>query len=183
MVKFDYNKLANIPSASLFAFLLIVLCNFVPELLSCKMRSLMNNMVAKHFVGLLLMFFLVIMLDPENADNNIYYNIIASVIIYIWFLLVTRCEVYIVIIILIIFLITYILQKRRDRYTEKDKEYQRIIKAQAILSTIAILLTIIGFILYLIEKRREYGKTFSMIKFIVGVKNCREYTPDNAKII
>ena len=45
-----------------------------------------------------------------------------------------------------------------------------------------IVIVSIGFIIYFIEKYREYKHDFSLLTFIFGNISCRKYTSDSAKL-
>jgi Ca2+/Na+ antiporter len=66
---------------------------------------------------------------------------------------------------------------------KKEEEYKQLKLAQNILFIILCLTGIIGFIVYFIEKYREYSPKFSIAKFIIGDTVCRHYTPKKAKLI
>ena len=67
--------------------------------------------------------------------------------------------------------------------TQKLEKLDNSLKlSQEILLIVVLLIIIIGCIIYFFEKKREYGRTFHVWKFIFGVKKCKGYTPKAAKI-
>lgn len=172
-------------SVAIFGFYLIIFCNFTKELPGCRLQNTLdNNMYAKHFIGFILLFFLVIMVDQDNMEKNLMYNIFYSIIIYALFLLTTRVSfpfmVVILLLLLLCYIITSIAKKRKD--DKKDTDHDMLIRIRNIIFLIIIATIMIGFGLYSVEKYREYGKQFSFTKFILGKPKCRNYTPSSAKL-
>ncbi len=173
-------------ATSVIAFYFVVGCNFIPEIIGCRLQTLLReNMIAKHILGLLLLFFLIIVVNPKNADQNLIKNVIITLIVYIWFLFTTRSPLIITLISIILFIILYILNSKKDRLilsNEKDK-IKFINNIQYIIIIFLIVISVIGIIIYTIEKRKEYGKNFDIKKFIIGNKSCKDFTPKTAKIL
>lgn len=172
-----------------FAFYLIVFCNFTPELMGCRLQTVLReSMFAKHVIGLLLMLFLVVLVSPNNADLNILQNVGIAVAAYVSYLMTTRISLPLVIIVISLLLATYILGIRKDRIkneseseNEDDARVKRLHFIQNILIVCSVGLTFVGFVMYFLEKRSEYGNKFSLRKFLVGNVRCRKYTPDSAR--
>jgi hypothetical protein len=172
---------------SLFAFYLIVACNFIPEIYGCKLQTLLkSSMVAKHITGILLLFFLVIYVKPDNVDKELIYNIGLTMIIYLWFFITTRSPIIVVFLTVILLIIIYIYDIRKNRLTEeKDKnkdEINQIELYQKILSYVLIIISVVGFIYYFGQKKMEYRHKFSIYKFLTGTTSCRNtnsYPPNS----
>ena len=182
----DITEISKI-TLPVFAFYLIVFCNFVKETVGCRLLDVLdNNMYAKHFLAILLLFFLVILADPNNdMENNIFYYMGITILIYILYLITTHVSFPIMILILLLLTVSYILDKiaQKKKTENKEEEYKKYRLIQFIIFIIIFITSIIGFILYFIEKYREYGSKFTILQFIIGTPVCRKYTPKNAKII
>lgn len=173
---------------SVFVLLLIIFGNFLGELMPCKVReALSENMVLKHFLGYLtLLFFAVITIYEETTFTIIF----SSLIVYIYFLFLSK--VYYKLWIAIVFLlgVTYFLhiykgalnENNKDNYGEDNmffsvefskKFLDNIHFIQIILISISVIFTFIGFIYYYIAKKSEYGKSFSTLTFFLGKPRCR----------
>lgn len=180
---FDYLALI---APSVFAFYMVVLTNFIPEIVGCRMQQLLrNNMLAKHILAMFLLFFLVILINPDTADKKLPYCILLTVGVYAWFILTTRSPFIISVITILILLVVYIVGIKKTRLdSENQKEQARKMqKIQFILLSVALLSSLVGCAIYFIEKRKEYGSSFTASTFLWGTKECRYYTPSNAKII
>ena len=89
----------------LFAFYLLVFCNFIPEIIACRLQTeLKNNMIVKHILGFVLLFFLIVLVNPQNADQKLKQNFIYAVLVYAWFFITIRNPYSFIIITLILLL-------------------------------------------------------------------------------
>ncbi len=163
---------------SLFAFYMLVACNFLAETFSCKLQTLLRtNMFAKHLTGIMLLFFLVVLVKPENADKNIIYNIGLSFLLYIWFMMTTKVPISVFFIILFLLIAVYLLDIRKQRLLKDEKKNENEIKQidmyENFSSIIVILSTIIGIIFYYFTKKKEYRDKFELSSFIMGTNQCR----------
>jgi cytochrome b561 len=142
-------------------------------------------MYAKHFVTFMLLFFLVIIVDPNNSEKSILINFGWTILIYILYMITTRVSFPFMVILVIIMMIIYILSKIAKNKLEekKEDEYKMLKYVQNILFIIFIILGVVGFLIYMIEKSREYKDAFSIFKFIFGTPVCRKFTPADAKLL
>lgn len=169
-----------------FAFYLLVACNYTKEIFGCQLQRVLDqNMIAKHIIGILLLFFLIVVIQPENADKEILRNVLFTFGIYVWFLMTTRIPIYMLIVVFLLLLGIYLLSISKKRYEkEENKEaIERTEKFQKVITWMALILSLMGFGMYTYEKRLEYGKKFEWIKFFSGTSRCKGYTPDSAKLI
>ena len=176
----------NKTALALIGFYLVIASNFLKELVGCRLQNLLDsNMYVKHLLGFLLLFILVILVNPENADLKFIQLFGLSVFVYLWFIITTRSHYIFIIITLILLTIVYIFESKKTRLTEekKEKEKEIIEKRQNILIIISIMINIVGFLIYYFEKKREYGRNFRFNDFIIGNIKCKKYTPKYAKIV
>lgn len=168
-----------------FAFYLLVACNYVKEIFGCGLQNVLEgSMFAKHIVALLLLFFLVVIINPDYADKNILRNVIITIAIYTWFLMTTRTPIYVMITVLILLLASYIMSISKQRYEKENNEaaMKHSERIQNILAVTALVVSFIGFVVYAIEKRLEYKDEFRWSKFFSGNLQCKGYTPVEAKL-
>ncbi len=170
--------------ASIFIFYLLVFCNYTKELIGCKLNyHLTTNMYAKHLIGFLLLFFLIIIADGDNIENTYLYNIGLTFIVYILFIITTRIPYYLIIPILILLIALYIINKIKRKEQEKNanlpespyekNEVDKYFYMELSIIFIIGLLMSIGFIYYGFEKYCEYGKKFSILTFVIGNTTCK----------
>ena len=171
---------------SVIAFYMFIGCNFLKELIGCHLQELLDtNMLAKHLLGFILLIFLIVAINPANADLKIMQIIGISALIYIAFLITTRSHYFFTIATIVFLLIIYVLESAKNRNIKENNpaEVAKINKQQLILALIAIAINLVGFVVYVIEKKKEYKTHFKLFDFIVGTPNCRRHTPHSAKIV
>ena len=165
----------------LFLFYFIISGNYLGELLSCKMTEVLtNNMNFKHLVGFISLFLtLSLTVDTTTSLLNLF---ILSIILYIWFILTTKTTKFITMILISLLVIAFIIHiyKERVEYNiQKNikKQHNKNILKQinqfdTIIIIIFILLTIIGVIIYIGEKKLDFPKQFNWIEFFIGRPLC-----------
>jgi hypothetical protein len=167
------------PGHAIVTLYLIIAANFMVPLFSCKLQSaLEESILLRHLTGFLTMVFFVRL---TSTSKPTFLNLLSSsAIVYAWFLATTRMnlELWIVaaLIAMSLFLI-YIYETTIDQDKEKKTSIETLlpnIKRGLIQGLVVV--TVIGVILYMGEKRLEYGKKFDLYTFIVGQTKCRHYT-------
>ena len=180
-----------VPSVALpvFAFYLLVACNYVKEIFGCQLQNALDNSIlAKHAVSFILLFFLVVLVNPDLADTRIPQTFLLSIGIYAWFLMTTRTPIWVTFVVLLLLLASYLASIAKARYVKDDSNNaesaaKKARTLQYVFAYTALGLSVIGFALYAIEKKREYGSKFDMMKFFSGTLKCRGYTPRRAKTL
>ena len=190
----DYISLAN----GIFLLLLAVSGNFVAETLGCKTQyALSNNMYLKNLVILFMIYF-TINYSSTDVEHPLW-ALQGTVIIWIFFVLFSRMRPMYTLAVIILLLITYILNNFRKYYKatapppkddksvkmgqnkeeDNDKKQsaldKQLFELQAVSLGSASLLILVGSMMYLRDKKREYGNKFEILKFIFGVKKCASF--------
>ena len=183
---FTFNEVGNV-ALPLFAFYLIIFCNFTANIIGCRLQELLvNSMLFKHLISIVLLFFLIVLVNPDLQGKDIPILMGFTMAIYIWFLLTTHSPIYIIILVLILLLSSYLVGTIKSNLA-KDKKNEKTVNTlqfvQNILAIIALALSVIGFTIYTFEKRMEYGSNFSWMTYLTGTTTCKRYTPKYAKII
>jgi len=188
---------------TIFIFILIISGNFL-ALVPCKLQDeLNNNMYVKHLFGLFTMIFFVTLAAPVK-DKTISAVTLNSFLLYLLFILITKVHVKIFYVIAVLLGSTYItvLLKEADIGTinanasatdvknndtmEQAKEnpknviltnqlkiYDSVIFYSYIL---ILILTFIGVLAYMGEKKIEYKKNFKYVTFFLGKTVCKHST-------
>ena len=181
-----FNEMGNV-ALPLFAFYLLIFCNFTANIIGCRLQELLiNSMLFKHLISFVLLFFLIVLVNPDMQGKDVPILFAFSIAIYIWFLLTSHSPIYIILIVLLLLLTSYIIGTIKTN-NAKDKKKAKLVKTlqliQNILAGIALGLSVIGFIIYTFEKRAEYGSEFSWGTYLSGTTTCKRYTPEYAKLI
>lgn len=175
------NILADSNIFCVFIFILIVSANFLAELFPCRLQYVLrNNMFVKHTFGLFTMIFFVVL--SSGIKKNIHTIVRSSFLLYVLFILITKCQIYAFYIILFLLGLTYILhlvkqeleQSEKETKTKQSKDYDNIIN---VLYSLILLFVVLGVILYMGEKKIEYKKDFNYITFFIGNSVCKGKSP------
>jgi len=185
---------------TIFIFILIISGNFM-ALVPCKLQDeLNNNMYVKHLFGLFTMIFFVTLAAPVK-DKTISAVTFNSFLLYLLFILITKVHVKIFYVIAGLLGTTYIavLLKEADLdkinanasatdvknndtmeqakenpknviLTNQLKIYDSVIFYSYIL---ILILTFIGVLAYMGEKKIEYKKNFKYVTFFLGKTVCK----------
>ena len=166
----------------IFIFFLIVSANFLAETFPCRLQNVLrNNMFVKHLFGLFTMIFFVV-LSSGIKNKNIENILKNAVILYIIFMLITKCQSNLFFIIIVLLGTTYIINIIKEQEIENNKKelnedniYDTIIY---ILYIVIFVFIILGVLLYMGEKKLEYKKNFNYITFFIGNSVCKGQSPN-----
>ncbi len=158
---------------SIFILYLIIAGSFLGGLLGCKTQNMMiNNMAVKHLMGVMTMFFFIVMIDSDSkVERDPATQLFYSLILYFMFILTTRMDHRFWVAFIISLFLIYILYTYRNN-SDSEEEKERYTKHQMTLTYISAFIVLIGFAIYLNEKRTEYGDNFSFSTFILGKPEC-----------
>jgi hypothetical protein len=155
--------------------------NFLGSVFGCQVQDIMaNNMLVKHLLGFLTLFFFVSLVD--TSEYSPVYKLMFTTIVYLCFMLSTKLNSNMWIIFITMLALVYIMFIVKDSI--KDNEYKQYIGyTQLALVCGAVVVLVIGSIYYLGEKKIEYGDKFSYSTFFVGTPTCKRHTPKTNKTI
>ena len=190
---FDNEQYESILKAT-FLIILSVAGNFLAETLGCQTQTLLNNMYAKHILIFFVIYFTIDFTQGDKVDDP-FMNVGKALLVWLLFHFFTHMDIQPTILAISLFMILFFISNYRhyiksnlQNLSKSDKV--SIIKldknlemAQNIIFITNILVILIGFSIYYIEKRREYTKNFSLLKFIFGNPTCKKYTPKKAKFM
>ena len=181
----------------LFTLYLIIAAGFVGELFGCRIRQFMaGNMLIKHAIGFLTLHFFITLASQSNStdldEETFRDNLLNSVFIYSLFLISTRVKHQFFWVFITLLLGYYSIEIHNNKRKEmidksnnskehKEKELRKIDDLNKIKKYLLygiILTLVLGFLIYLGEKRIEYGDNFSFYRFVVGNPICRNKAMD-----
>lgn len=175
-----------------FVFLIyaIITSGYISETLSCQMRNfLKTSSYARHILAVIMLFAFIMFeggwdLDKDEQDKadtnwatgNTIHTLMISVIIYGIFLISSKSKLIPNIIFFSLLFIIYCVNTYRaylfDRKRITENTNRKVLYFEKIMSIIAIIVLIYGFIEYIIYQRTEYANNFSWMKFILGSRKC-----------
>ena len=169
----DFNDITR----GIFLLVLAICGNFVAETLGCKTQKLLSeNMYAKHFISIFILYFSV---GFVNSDNPLHPNDVMkyALIIYTLFILFTKMDITFTLIVFSLLSATYVISTYIHYYkktTPKNNELiEKLEYIQKASYTLIIGLIFIGFAIYFKKQHRDYNKTWSTSKFLFGVNKCK----------
>ena len=159
----------------LFLLILAVAGNFVAETLGCKTQKLLSeNMLAKHFVIILILYFAI---DFTSEKLNTPFDTFKlALFIYTFFILFTKMNSQFTFLVLILLALIYVINGYIDYYKENDKNNPIIKKLEDVKKVLYVSIMgslLLGFGLYFIKQRRDYSKNWSTTKFLFGTRKCK----------
>ena len=171
----------------LFLLLLAVSGNFIAETFGCQTQELLSeSIMAKQIMTFFIIFFTI---SYSNSDTeNPTTKLIKSSIVYIFFLLFTKMNIFPTVVVLFLLMGLYISNNYKkffiSTFNKKNKSNKNLVshqdkiknitKIQKILIIGVAIVISMGFFNYYKEKQIEYKNSFEFRKFIFGVVKCKK---------
>lgn len=176
----------NIPIWNVFVLFLIIASNYIGELFPCRVQDLLiNNVYLKHFISYLTLLFFVVLTDTSLVKKKFKEIFIDSIKLYLIFLLLINCNKKFFVGALILLGAIYIIQLMKQDYKdeitdeyENSNKYKMLNKIERVIYILFFIVVIIGFIIYMGEKKIEYKNSFKYSTFIFGKPSCKGKSPD-----
>jgi hypothetical protein len=177
---------------------LAIMGSFSYKILACPMQKLLsNNIIIRNLAYVTLILFTTTFMS-DNKLNPIF-HFIKAFIIYIFIIITTKMTPFVTSIIFSMLLIIYTsnmyIKYFNNKINSNDKEKKYIVseeknntvnnekinlknkinileKSNKILLILVLIITVYGFINFTITKNKQYGKKFSLFKFLLGVRKC-----------
>lgn len=186
----------KIPIYSIFILLLILSGGYIVQLVPCKLQRILNdNIYLKHLFCLLTLVFLVDLTDPEQNKKSLNITILKSFVLYIFFIFIIKTYYKFFILIMITLGIIYLIVIKKtdiDNEIKNSKDINiinelnnyksKLIIVQNILFGFIIIFMILGFLIYLGEKKHQYKNKFNYFTFLLGKPDCSN-VPDKISIL
>jgi hypothetical protein len=169
----------SLAAKNVFILYLIISSNFLPNLFGCEVQyQLAHSMLLRHFLGFLTVFFFVSLVDQtQDVDSSLNHRFLFAIGIYTWFILSTRMHLLFWFVLIGCLGGIYIAQIYKENELKKQDPNQEVLSiitsVKHVLTAVAVISTIVGFTIYLRDKRVEYGSSFRFSKFLIGVNKCK----------
>ena len=185
----------NIPILNVFVLFLIIASNYIGELFPCRVQNLLiGNVYLKHFIAFLTLMFFVVLTDSSSQKKKFMVIFTDSIKLYFLWLLLINCDKKFFVVGLLLLGLLYILQLIKNDYVidkiedkqvndenkyEKDEKTLKLIEnIERIIFIIFFIVLVLGFTVYMGEKKIEYKNKFNYITFIFGKPSCRGKSPE-----
>lgn len=164
---------------AIMVFYLIIFGGYTAQLLPCKLQNILSNSILlKHLIGYFTLVFFVVLTEKSVSSRalDITQVLMKSIIIYIVFLISARSNIMFWGIGTGLLLVYYVIDLYRKEHDDtKDKETGELLDSiLQILGYLILTAYLTGIVLYLGEKRHEFGDKFNLWKFITGTVSCRD---------
>lgn len=170
---------------ALFLLYLIIAGNYLGNLFSCQIQHILHtNLYAKHLIGLATLIFFVFLADPNAEIRPFKQQMLAVAVLYTWFILSTKTDATVMVTIWSLLFIGYLLTVYIEKKNTKEETIANInllTNVRFATAVIAAVITVIGMLIYMGEKKVEYGKKFRYLTFFMGKPDCRRFTPSKAR--
>jgi len=171
----------NLLLNGLIIFILLLSTNKLSYLYGCNLNKILDNIVILELVSIMVIFYFVDIFHNKGLKQHIYISI------FLWILIKLFSKLDINFSIITMILIFYIFYKKLKEDKNKEKEKEELIlskESQGLLQSITdldklekllIVIIIIGFIINLNKKNKEFGKKFNLSKFFFNKKCNNKY--------
>lgn len=145
---------------------------------SCNMQEVINGSVfVRHMLNIIGVFFLLVLFTRAIPTNPLIL-VLTTLVMYIFFILVTRCDYRFVFIFIFCMLIVFYLEAQKNFVTDKlpdntkKEERKKYEIVQYIVEIISIVCIIIGVLIYMGQHSREYRNNWDWGLFLFGTLKC-----------
>ena len=161
---------------NLFILYLVLAGRFLNPLMPCNTsRIVSDSIVAHHIIGFFTLLFLIVVTDTD-VDNYVPFGtvLLTAAIIYAWFILSSRMTAnwWIALVALLggIYLLDFYQEKAKTMLPDIDL-------AKTVMLGASVLITLIGFLIYVGEKKLDYKSKFDYGTLLLGTLKCQN-TPN-----
>lgn len=162
---------------NVFMLYLVLAGSFLQPLFPCHSSRLFSqSMWVRHIIGFLTLIFFVVVTDTELDDYIPFGTILAtSVAIYTWFLISSKMTAnwWLALVVLLAGLYLIDIYESRLSGKESSRTAELIGMAKDTILGSSIFLTVIGFLIYVGEKKLEYKRDFSYSTLLLGTTTCK----------
>jgi hypothetical protein len=175
-----------------FVFLIYVLVTsgYVTEILSCQVRTyIQNNWYVRHILAIILLFAFIMFeggwdfdKERENKESNNWasgntpHTLAIALIFYFIFLISSKSKLIPNIMFFILLFNIYIINTYREYiYVRKeidDSTNNNILQFEQVLTFFAIIVLVFGFIQYYLYQVKEHPNDFDWFQFLIGSDKC-----------
>lgn len=161
---------------SLAGLYLWLLFGFFTSLLGCDLQRLMTkNIYVKHIMALITFFFLMSVVDKDN-NIGVGKTWLKTFVVYLLFMISIKNKIGAAALILILLIVDQTIKVQMD-YQDRNKITNNMDLYKQIRQFIfyaVIFVAVIGYFLYYLHQRADYGADFSHLKLFFGTNKCED---------
>lgn len=151
----------SIPISSLLLLFMIICGNFLSPLFPCEIQKMLRtNMAVKYIAGFFTLFLFIELSNVSDTETNIFSTLVRSVILYVWFILMTLMNHKIMFGLVALFGILYIIKQYISELEKKanPESIQRVRTLEYVENIVyysCIALTLVGVIIYYSDNKQK----------------------------
>ncbi len=174
----DFNYVKN-GLNGIFLMMIAISGEYIGKMFPCGFQKLFEgNIYYKYILAFFILFVSIILSKEElTKDHNILFVFGISLLLYIWLICMTKMNVYFFISLLIVLFVLYAYIQYYDYHKLEEKEKKTYNIVTLTFFIFAIVITVVGFLLYYGEKKYEYKKMFSWNTFFFDTVKCNHNPP------
>jgi hypothetical protein len=163
--------------SNVFILYLVLAASFLQPLFPCHSTRLIgNSMIIRHILGFLTLIFFVVVSDTELDDYMPLGTILAvAATLYAWFIVSSRMSAYwwvgLVFLLAALYLVDLYESRERNMSAEKQQTIEYV-KTGLIATSLGT--TLLGFLIYVGEKKLEFRGDFNYLTFFLGKEKCAD---------
>jgi len=165
---------------NVFILYLVLAGSFLQPLFPCHSSRLFeSSMWIRHLLGFLTLIFFVVVTDTEIDDYLPLGSVISvSLLIYAWFLISSKMTASWWLALVVLLAALYLIDLYESRNLKEPPETKKNLGyVKTGILTTSMLLTLVGFLIYVGEKKLEYKSEFSYVTLLLGTPVCKN-TPN-----
>ncbi len=167
-------RLSQLSIAVLLMYVMIF-ANGVKSIVGCNIRhALSNNYLVQHLTAFLILLFFIVITTKETDQGGFSKNFVFSIVVYLWFAMLTRIRVEMFLFVLVLLLTAYALGKNNRDAPESNTKNTKNEYYQAILAGLAAFITIASFLHFTYTNMAKHGESFDWQTFIMKPPKCRQ---------
>jgi hypothetical protein len=161
---------------NVFILFLVLAGAFLQPLFPCNTTKLFTESpLVRHLLGFFTLIFFVVVSDTELDDYMPLGTILTtSAIIYLWFLISSKMTANWWLLLVVLLGALYIIDLYEERERKENPEVKKALKTtKSVLLGTSLFLTLVGFLIYVGEKKLDYKSKFNWTSFFFSTTNCK----------
>ena len=159
----------------MFILFLVLAGGFLQPLFPCNTTKLFtDSKLVRHLVGFFTLIFFVVVSDTELDDYMPLGTILAtSAAIYLWFLIASKMTANWWLALIVLLGAMYLIDLYEERQKVDPDTKERLDLTKKVLLGASLVITLVGFLLYLGEKKLDYRGKFNYSDFFLSTPACK----------
>lgn len=161
---------------NLFILYLVLAGGFLQPLFPCNTTKLFTESpLIRHILGFFTLIFFVVVYDTElDSIAPLGTVMITSIVVYLWFIISSKMTANWWLALVVLLGILYLIELYEERTVNEDPRVTEIAaKVKSAIIGVSIFLTIVGFLIYVGEKKLDYKSKFSYATLLLSTPGCK----------